>query len=427
MLSSVSPQRLPFHSPPSLCGSVPKARLPAMRFCMGFLLALGMLAVPDHTAAQQRPDDTFNRWSTMAQEAGTENRLDDASRLYRKALAIRPAWAEGWWSLGTLEYDQNQYAKAGGDFKKVIQLQPANGTAHAMLGLCQFELRDDAPALENLLEANKLGIINNDELRRVALYHMGLLQLRASRFADAFDTLHDLSNEGIRSAELFIALGEAALLINPRAATQDNTSQSVIRKVGEAEALAGQKQFDSAETIYTEITSQNPEFPNLHFAYARMLLEAHSEDRALQEFRRELEHDPKNVNSMLEIASVEFQQNSEDGLKYAEKASRLAPGLPFAHYMLGMLRLDTGDAAGAIPELEIVRKDFPKQPKIYFVLGNAYAQVGRKADAARARAEFVRLDTDSAHHNDASARDKQLPLISERQLHRDSAKPHEGQ
>jgi tetratricopeptide (TPR) repeat protein len=375
-------------------------------------------------ASEPQTHSAFADLVARAKQASEENRLDDATRLYTRAVTIHPNWADGWWSLGTLEYDQNHFAKAGGDFKQVVKLQPANGTAHAMLGLCQFELREDALALENLLEADKLGIVNNDELRRVALFHMGVLELRAFRFADAFDTLHDLTNEGIKSPELFTALGEAALLINPQAGTQDNTSQSVIRKVGEAEAFAGQKQFDSADQIYTALISQNPEFPNLHFAYARMLLEAHSEDRALQEFRRELERDPKNVNSMLEIASVEFQQNSEDGLKYAEKASRLAPGLPFAHYMLGMLRLDTGDAAGAIPELEIVRKDFPKQPKIYFVLGSAYAQVGRKADAARARAEFVRLDTDSAHHKDLSTHDKQVPLISERQL--DPAKPREG-
>ena len=377
-------------------------------------------------ASEPQAHSAFSELAARAKQASEENRLDDATRLYTKAVTIRPNWADGWWSLGTLEYDQNHYAKAGGDFKQVVKLQPANGTAHAMLGLCQFELREDALALENLRKADKLGIVNDDELRRVALYHMGILQLRASRFGDAFDTLHDLTNEGIKSPELFTALGEAALLINPQA-NQDDTSQSVVRKVGEAEALAGQKQFDSADKIYTALISQNPEFPNLHFAYARMLLEAHSEDRALEEFHRELERDPKNVNSMLEIASVEFQQDSEDGLKYAEQASHLSPGLPFAHYMLGMLRLDTGDAAGAIPELEIVRKDFPNQPKIYFVLGNAYAQVGRKADAARARAEFVRLDTDSAHHKDPSTHDKQLPLISERQLRRDSAKPRQGQ
>lgn len=376
-------------------------------------------------ASEPQTNSRFADLAARAKQASEENRLDDARQLYTKAVTIRPNWADGWWSLGTLEYDENHYAKAGRDFKQVIRLQPANGTAHAMLGLCQFELKEDAPALANLVEADKRGIVNNDELRRVALYHMGLLELRAFRFGDAFDTLHDLSNEGITSAELFTALGEAALLIHPQAAEDDN-SQSVIRKVGEAEALAGQKQFDSADKIYTALISQNPEFPNLHFAYARMLLEAHSEDQAIEQFRAELKRDPGNVNSMLEIASVEFQQDSEDGLKYAEKAARLAPGLPFAHYMLGMLRLDLGDAAGAIPELEIVRKDFPKQPKIYFVLGNAYARVGRKADAARARAEFVRLDVDSAHHN-ASVRDKQLPLISEKQLRRDSAKPRDGQ
>ena len=424
MHSSLSLDRLSLLSPRGIA-SERNARLRAIRFSMGLLLTLGMLQAPPNSVAQQRPGDSFNQLSRMAEKAGAENRLDDASRLYRRALAIRPSWAEGWWSLGTLEYDQNHYAKAGADFQKVIKLQPANGTAHAMLGLCQFELNQDALALENLLAANQLGVIHNDELRRVALYHMGVLELRAFRFADAIDTLHDLANEGIKSAELFTSLGEAALLINPRAAPQDDNSQSAIRKVGEAEAFAGQKQFNSAETIYTALISQNPEFPNLHFAYARMLLEAHSEDRALQEFRRELERDPENVNSMLEIASVEFQQDSEDGLKYAERAMGLAPGMPFAHYMVGMLRLDTGDAAGAIPELEIVRKDFPKQPKIYFVLGSAYAQVGRKADAARARAEFVRLDTDSAHHNDPSKHDKQVPLISERQL--DPARPREGQ
>jgi|SRR5215469_940427 len=378
-------------------------------------------------ASEPPRQPAFADLAARAKKASEENRLDDATRLFAQAVAIRPNWADGWWSLGTLEYDQNHYAKASGHFKKVIQLQPANGTAHAMLGLCQFELSEDAPALENLVAANQLGIINNEELRRVALYHMGVLELRAFRFGDAFDTLHDLSTESISSAELYMALGEAALLINPRAAAEDDASQSVIRNVGEAEAFAGQKQFDSAEKIYTALIRENPNFPNLHFAYARMLLEARSEDRALQEFRRELERDPNHVNSMLEIASVEFQQDSEDGLKYAEKAVLLAPGVPFAHYILGMLRLDTGDAAQAIPELEIVRKHFPKQPKIYFALGAAYAQAGRKADAARARAEFVRLDPDSAHHPDRSANDKQLPLISEKQLRRDRAKPREGQ
>src|SRR5262249_23573915 len=126
MLSFVSLDRLSLHSPRTMYVSELNARLRAMRWCVGFLLAFGMLSAPDNTAAQPRPSDTFNRLSRMAQKASAENRLDDASRLYKKALAIRPTWADGWWSLGTLEYDQNHYTKAGGDFKQVIKLQPAN-------------------------------------------------------------------------------------------------------------------------------------------------------------------------------------------------------------------------------------------------------------------------------------------------------------
>ena len=87
-----------------------------------------------------------------------------------------------------------------------------------------------------------------------------------------------------------------------------------------------------------------------------------------------------------------------------ERAAQLSPKLPFAHYILGMLRLETGNPAGAIPELEIAQKAFPAEAGVYFSLGKAYARVGRKADAASARAEFARL-------NALAAKEKQGPTI----------------
>ncbi len=375
--------------------------------------------------SKSQTSTSFERLKQNAEQASTENRLDDAIRFYTRALVLRPTWADGWWSLGTLEYDQNHFSKAALAFRKLIQLQPKNGTAHAMLGLCQFELGTDQPALKNLLAADHLGIVNDTDLRKVALYHLGVLQLRAKRFGDAYETLHNVAKDGTKSDELYVALGQAALLINPQApAGSAGEAASVIARVGKAEALSAQKQYGGAEQIYTALTGQHPDFPNLHFAYGRMLLEARKEDEAVQEFRRELQRDPQNVNSMLEIASVEYRQDSEDGLKYAEKAVHLAPALPFAHYMLGMLRLDIGDANGAIPELELVRKFFPKQPSIYLSLGNAYARAGRKVDAARARAEFSRLDAQT-NHSQSNPTAEQVYGLSSGQLWVDHAKPAE--
>jgi predicted Zn-dependent protease len=87
---------------------------------------------------------------------------------------------------------------------------------------------------------------------------------------------------------------------------------------------------------------------------------------------------------------------------YAEEAVRLNPNIPFAHYLLGLLYLDTGDHQKAIPQLETAQKAFPKDAKVYFALGSAYSRAGRRVDAARARAAFERLKNTSADNSDAS-------------------------
>jgi predicted Zn-dependent protease len=49
----------------------------------------------------------------------------------------------------------------------------------------------------------------------------------------------------------------------------------------------------------------------------------------------------------------------------------------------------------AIPELEGAEKVFHRDPRVYFALGSAYSRVGRKQDAARARATFERLSKET--------------------------------
>jgi predicted Zn-dependent protease len=166
----------------------------------------------------------------------------------------------------------------------------------------------------------------------------------------------------------------------------------VVDRAGQAEALLAARDYDQAKQAYVQLTGEFPNYPNLHFAFGRLLLETNETDKAVEQFQLELKRDPENVYSLLEIASVRYQVDSQDGLPYAEKALKLAPRLPFVHYLVGILRLDTGDAAGAIPELQIAQKAFPNEARVYFSLGAAYARTGRKSEATRARTEFARLN-----------------------------------
>ena len=171
-------------------------------FATGLLCLVCVCVSGLEASAQRRPNETFPQLAEKAKKASEENRLEEASRLYSKALLMKPRWTEGWWSLGTLEYDQDHYSKAAQAFEKLLALDAKNGTAHAMLGLCQFELGEDAPALKNLLAAESLGITKDEQLRKVTLYHLGVLELRRGSYGAARESMGQLIRDRVRSKEL---------------------------------------------------------------------------------------------------------------------------------------------------------------------------------------------------------------------------------
>jgi cytochrome c-type biogenesis protein CcmH/NrfG len=66
-----------------------------------------------------------------ANAARDAQQLDKAVPLYRQALALQPAWTEGWWSLGTIYYDADNYVDAANAFRKVVALDSRQGSCHA--------------------------------------------------------------------------------------------------------------------------------------------------------------------------------------------------------------------------------------------------------------------------------------------------------
>jgi tetratricopeptide (TPR) repeat protein len=335
---------------------------------------------------------SFTVLASKADAAKEANRLDDALLLYRKALALRPGWAEGWWSLGTIAYDRNSYPEAARAFQKVVRLAPRNGTADVMLGLSEFELGRDDPALRHIEKGAALGLDSDPELRHVALYHEAVLLQRQGRFESARDILQQLCLQGVQSDEVSTGLGMTLLRLRRRnAPSQGSAEAGIVARVGHAGCLTGQKKFDDARREMNEVVAQNPKYSRVHYAFGLLLVQASELPAAVAEFKEEIRNDPSDVISRLQIAAATYKTDSAAGLPYAEEAVRLAPQQSFAHYLLGMLLLDTDNYQRAIPELEIARKAFPHETRIYLALGTAYSRAGRKQDAASARATFLRL------------------------------------
>jgi tetratricopeptide (TPR) repeat protein len=159
--------------------------------------------------------------------------------------------------------------------------------------------------------------------------------------------------------------------------------------------LTAKKQFDRAAQEYARLLNDSPSFDNLHYAYGLSLAASSNIPAAVEQFKAEIALHPDNVAPRLEIAADLYKKDSATALPYAQEAVRLSPQLPFAHYLLGLLLLDTNAYQKAIPELEVAAKAFPRETKIFFALGTAYARAGRTEDAANARSTFARLSKEA--------------------------------
>ena len=145
-----------------------------------------------------------------------------------------------------------------------------------------------------------------------------------------------------------------------------------------------------------------PDFRNIHYAFGLSLVESNDVPGAVEQFKIQIQQDPKNAEARLEIAAALYKVDSSAALPYAQDAVSLNPQQPFAHYLLGLLLLDTDDYLKAIPELEIAAKAFPREKKVFFALGSAYSRAGRRQEAANARATFERLDKESPSDSSSS-------------------------
>jgi tetratricopeptide (TPR) repeat protein len=369
-------------------GSAPIAPAVLVAALLWAPAALGGL--PQQTGSTGASD--FATSSTRAEAAREAGRLDEAVGLYRKALALKPAWKEGWWALGTILYEQDAHRDAARAFRRLVSLDPKNGTAHLMLGLCEYQLHEDARALANIETAKALGVQTDGGLPQVLTYHEGMLLLRAMRYERALETLQPLAGAGVEDENLELAIGMGVLLMRPDdAPAEGSPARAIVSRAGRAERHHMAREFAAARREYEALVRDAPAFPNVHYAYGRFLLATADLDSGIRELLQEIEAQPEHVRARMQVAAARYRVDSAAGLPFARQVVTLAPDYPFGHYLLGLLYFDTGDIAQAIPELETAARMLPGEAQFQFALGNAYARAGREKEAAQARAAFTRL------------------------------------
>jgi predicted Zn-dependent protease len=334
----------------------------------------------------------FKKLAARANQAREQNRLQEAAELYENALKLNPRWQEGWWYLGTLDYDANNYGDGVKAFRNLVELERTNASALALLGLCEFETHDYGNAFVHLQMAKSKGKLLNDEIWHVLEYHLALLEILHGEFEAANKQLADLVVHNILSQDVEMALGLTLLRVPLLPDQIDPEKDALIAEAGRTGELMALEDYNEADKSFQQLAHDYPTTPFVHLAYASMLAGLSEFEKAEEQLREELKVNPGSAIPYVLLARVDVHLNRfQDALPLAQEAVKLAPRSYAPHYLLGRALLATNKATEAVDELSIAKRLAPQDPEIRYNLALALAKVKRPKEAAAEQAEFQRL------------------------------------
>src|ERR1019366_2031778 len=337
-------------------------------------LSLAALLGPVAAAQQRVPESApvaFNRVSGAATKARTQNRIEDAIGLYRQGVKLRPTWAEGWWFLGELLYDQNKYPEARDSLRRLIDLDRTTGPGFALLGLCEFETKEYDRALNHIYQARRLGLGDDPQVRRVVLFHEMLLLTHLRQYESAMLVLVNVVKDGGGGPAVIDAAGLAGLRRPIFPEDLPPADKDLIERAGRAVCAMAGRDSTAAQTYFAELLAAYPQTPNVHYLYGSFL-SATDKDGGLREYQKELELNPKHTEALATIAlEYEVRGDLDTAISYARRAVDSDAQFFGAHAVLGKLLASAGEVEQGIKELEIARQQPSDSPQVHFSLATA--------------------------------------------------------
>ena len=135
-----------------------------------------------------------------------------------------------------------------------------------------------------------------------------------------------------------------------------------------------------------------PAEPYLHYAYGATLCNAFDFEKAVAQFRQELQLNSQSVAARLGLAYVGQRTGFvPDAVNLAQEAARLDPKSFVTHLFLGNLLVKAGRLDDGVRELEISRDLEPDSSHVRFALAQVYRRLNRDDDAMREQRAFDRL------------------------------------
>lgn len=323
-----------------------------------------------------------------SQNALARHDFDTAISGFRKLVSMAPKIAEFHANLGMAYHSSGHFPEAVAQFREALKLKPTLDFPHYFLGEALAEIgqcgealgylekdysRVKDPSLKHLLGMDALKCTDSTNNLEKTL---DLLRLLSRDFPEDPDVLYYSSH--IYSA-LSTRASQTLLHVAPDSYQAHQTN---------AEVMALQGKYDDALAEYRKVLTQQPNLTGIHYSMGEIYLEEPRTPETLagaqNEFEEELKISPANAAAEYQLGEMAREARQWDvAIGHFTRAVQIQTNFVEALIGLGKSLVSAGRPQEAVEPLERAVRMAPANPVAHYQLAFAYRRTGRDGDAEK--------------------------------------------
>jgi tetratricopeptide (TPR) repeat protein len=274
----------------------------------------------------------FNLGQTIGEAVALhrQGRLDDAERLYTRALKAQRDNFDALHLLGLLNHQRGKPGEAYRLISAALKVQPRSADALSNLALVLHALKRDGEALAALDKA----------------------------LAAAPDNIEALNNRG----NILLELRRPAEALAAFGSVLANAPSHLQARVNRGNARTELGQAEEAIADYDTALTAAPGHPLALYNRGNALRKLGRDAEALADYERALAAAPNHVNALLNLGlTLAAMNRHQDAVARYRRLLALVPDHAEAHFSMGLALLTLGDYRAGLPEYEwrLKRPDAP--------------------------------------------------------------------
>jgi tetratricopeptide (TPR) repeat protein len=325
-----------------------------------FLVSIELFLVPPLAVSRVRPQETIADLAARAEALEAQGQWETAAAAYRKILQIDPRSVPALNALGALNVKQGKFKEGISYYDQALRINPREFGTNLNLGIAYIKIQDYKSATTPLEKAAEIAPTNFQ-----ALELLGVALIGQDQYAKAIPPLRK------------------ALELDPRDA---GSCYLLIRSYLET------NQFEKALDGFQRLETLDPDAPWLRILRGQAYDGVGAYEKALEEFKAAKKQLPLDATARFSLGFMcwKLRRFSEAESELLETL-RLDPHFTQAKYYLADTYLMDLKPELALPVLQDLVRELPKDYRARVDLGKALEKLGRYDEAVPEFQEAIRL------------------------------------